>query len=253
MNLENFILGFFDFVGNIDFNIFGTALFVLLGLFWIVLIGWVWIDSGERTSNTSYRVIYLLLVIILNIPGLIIYFIIRPSETIEQIYWADLERRYLKYETAELGDCSKCGSQLLPGYIYCTNCGNEIKKKCPTCGVMIGKNVKFCAYCGTQVGSRAVKEEEYPSVEVMEQQILASKEEATDTVESKRLRYKQSGSFVVKLGNIVISNWKRLLELIKSKTEQVELVKDEKKIERVEEKKIVSSKKKKKNKKKKRR
>jgi hypothetical protein len=253
MNLENFILGFFDFVGNIDFNIFGTALVVLLGLFWIVLIGWVWIDSGERTSNTSYRVIYLLLVVILNIPGLIIYFIIRPSETIEQIYWADLERRYLKYETAELGDCSKCGSQLLPGYIYCTNCGNEIKKKCPTCGVMIAKNVKFCAYCGTQVGSRAVKEEEYPSVEVMEQQILASKEEATDTVESKRLRYKQSGSFVVKLGNIVISNWKKLMEVVKSKTERTEEVREEKRVEKVAEKKVVSGKKKKKNKKKKKR
>lgn len=253
MNLENFILGFFDFVGNIDFNIFGTALVVLLGLFWIVLIGWVWIDSGERTSNTSYRVIYLLLVVILNIPGLIIYFIIRPSETIEQIYWADLERRYLKYETAELGDCSKCGSQLLPGYIYCTNCGNEIKKKCPTCGVMIAKNVKFCAYCGTQVGSRAVKEEEYPSVEVMEQQILASKEEATDTVRAKRLRYKQSGSFVVKLGNIVISNWKKLIEVVKSKTERTEEVKEEKRVEKVAEKKVVSGKKKKKNKKKKKR
>ncbi len=115
---------------------------------------------------------------------------------------------------------------------------------------MIGRNVKFCAYCGTQVGSRVVKEEEYPSVEVMEQQILASKEEATDTVESRRLRYKQRGSFVVKLGNIAISNWKKLIELVKSKTEQVELVKEEKEVERVEEKKVVSSKKKKKNKKK---
>lgn len=250
MGLENFILSFFDFVGNIDFNVFGTALITLLGVFWIVLIGWVWIDSGERTSNRSIRIVYLLLVIIFNIPGLIIYFIIRPSETIEQIYWADLERRYLKYETSELGDCSKCGSQLLPGYIYCTNCGNEIKKKCPSCEVMIGKNVKFCPHCGTQVGSRAVKEEGYPTVEVMEQQILASKEEATDTVESKRLRYKQSGSFVIKLGDIVISSWKKLLNLTKEKLETVS-VKEEKDIP--VEKKLSSSKKKKKNKKRKKR
>ena len=219
MNLENFVLGFFDFVGGIDFNIFGTLLFVLLIVFWLVLIGWVWIDSSERTSNMSIRVVYLILVIFLNIPGLIIYLIIRPSETIEQIYWADLERRYLKYETSELGDCSKCGNQLLPGYVYCSNCGNEIKKKCPSCGVMIGKSSKFCAYCGIQVSARSTQEE-YPSMEVMEQQILATKEEATETVESKRLKYKQSEGFIVKLGGMIISSWRRLIDVVKERLER---------------------------------
>ena len=226
MNLENFVLGFFDFIGNLDFNMFGSILFVLLVVFWLVLIGWVWIDSGERTSNLTIRIVYLALVLILNIPGLIIYLIIRPSETIDQIYWADLERRYLKYETSELGDCSKCGGQLLPGYVFCTNCGNEIKKKCPNCSVMISKGSKFCAYCGTQVGYRAVKEEEYPTVEVMQQQILATREEASEIVESKRIRYKPSGSFVIKLGNMVISSWSRFIAVLKEKTkkESVEVV-----------------------------
>lgn len=224
MNLEGFVLGFFEFVGNLDFNIFGTLLFVLLGIFWLVLVGWVWIDSGERTSNRRARIIYLLLVIVLNIPGLIIYLIVRPSETIEQIYWADLERRYLKYETAELGDCPECGSQLFPGYHFCANCGSDIKKKCPSCGVMISKNAKYCAHCGSKVAVVANKEEEYPSIEIMEQQILATKEEATETVESNRVRYKQGGSFVVKLGSSVISAWKKVLEAFKRK--DVEIVKD---------------------------
>jgi ribosomal protein L35AE/L33A len=250
MNLESFILGFFDFVGNLDFNMFGSILFVLLILFWLVLIGWVWIDSGERTSNMTIRVIYLVLVLVLNIPGLIIYLIIRPGETIDQLYWADLERRYLKYETSELGDCSKCGAQLLPGYVFCTNCGNEIKKECPNCKVMISKGSKFCAYCGTQVGYKAVKEEEYPTVEVMQQQILATKEEASETVESKRIRYKSGDSFVLKLGNMIISSWSKLIAVIKERVQE-----QEKKVEVVETKPQVQvvSKKKKKNKKRKKR
>jgi len=248
MNLENFVLGFFDFVGGVDFNIFGTILFLLLIVFWLVLIGWVWIDSGERTSNMSIRVGYLFLVVFLNIPGLIIYLIIRPSETIEQIYWADLERRYLKYETSELGDCSKCGNQLLPGYVYCSNCGNEIKKKCPNCGVKIGKSTKFCAYCGTQIAARSTQEE-YPSIQVMEQQILASREEATETVESKRLKYKQSGGFVVKLGGMILSSWRRLFDIVKERLE-----KSRKKMEENNQQEVVESytKKKKKKKRKKR-
>ncbi|MDX9739308.1 MAG: zinc ribbon domain-containing protein [Candidatus Dojkabacteria bacterium] len=248
MNLENFVLGFFDFVGDLDFNMFGSILFVLLIVFWLVLIGWVWIDSGERTSNLTIRIVYLVLVLILNIPGLIIYLIIRPSETIDQIYWADLERRYLKYETSELGDCSKCGAQLLPGYVFCTNCGNEIKKECPKCKVMISKGSKFCAYCGTQVGYRSVKEDEYPTVQVMEQQILATKEEASETVQSKRIRYKPSGSFIIKLGDMIISSWSRLISVIKErrKKESVEVVEVKPQVN-------VNSKKKKKNKKRKKR
>jgi len=226
MNLENFVLGFFDFVGSLDFNMFGTILFVLLIVFWLVLIGWVWIDSGERTSNIKVRIMFLCLVLFLNIPGLIIYLIIRPSETIEQIYWADLERRYLKYETSELGDCSKCGNQLLPGYVFCANCGNEIKRECPNCGVLVSKGSKYCAYCGIQIGSREVKEEEYPTVEVMEQQILATKEEATEVVESNRARYKQSSGVATKLGNMVISSWAKLIDTIKKKLEKKEVIKE---------------------------
>ena len=221
MNLENFVLSFFDFVGNFDFNIFGVLLFVLLMVFWLVLIGWVWVDSGERTSNKQARAIYILLVIVLNIPGLIIYLIVRPSETVEQIYWADLERRYLKYETSELGDCPECGCQLLPGYLYCANCGSDIKRKCQKCGVMISKSAKYCAYCGTKVESNTVEKEKYPSMEVMEQQILAAKEEATETVEGNRLKYKQGGSFVVKLGGMIISNWKKLFNMVNEKSEEI--------------------------------
>ena len=217
MGLEKFILSIFEFAGGINFNLFSLILGVIILLFWLVIIGWVWIDSGERTSKTSIRVVYLLLVIFLNIPGLIIYLIVRPSETIEQIYWADLERRYLKYETAELGDCSKCGSQLLPGYVHCSNCGNEIKRRCPKCGVLINKDHKFCENCGTQLRERAIAEEQYPNVVVMEQQILATKEHATQTVESKRTRYKTGKSFVVKLGDVILSGLKNIRESIPSK------------------------------------
>jgi len=146
MGLENTILSFFEFLGDMDFKILGLFLGVVLVIFWIVIIGWVWIDSGDRTSNRGIRVGYIFLVFLFNIPGLIIYFIIRPNETIEEIYWADLERRYLKFETAELGDCPKCGSQLFPGYIFCTSCGHRIRKRCPRCNVLVDKNHKYCEF-----------------------------------------------------------------------------------------------------------
>lgn len=248
MELEKFILTFFDFVGGINFNIFSFVLILLFIIFWLVIVGWVWIDSSERTSRKGLRVAYLLLAIILNIPGLIIYLIIRPGETIEEIYWADLERRYLKFETSELGDCPKCGHQLYPGYVFCTNCGFELKKRCPKCNILINKDHKFCEFCGEQIRDRAIEQEKYPDVAVMEQQIIATKEHATATVESKRTRYKTGDSFVVKLGDAILTI---VLGIKKKVVKNTEIVEAEKKIENIQTQRQQSSKKGKKDKKKK--
>jgi len=210
MDLENIILDFFDFVGNIDFNMFGTLFIVALVVFWLVIIGWVWVDSSERTSKKGLKIGYILLVIFFNIFGLIIYLIIRPSETIEEIYWEDLERRYLKYETSELGDCPRCGSQLYPGYVFCTNCGYRLKVKCPQCGVLIDKDHVFCEYCGFKIKEKKETQEEHPTVQAMEKQITATKREAEKTVESKMTKYKTGNSFVVKLGNSIVSSISKL-------------------------------------------
>ena len=247
MDLENIILDFFDFVGNIDFNMFGTLFIVALVVFWLVIIGWVWVDSSERTSKKGLKVGYILLVIFFNIFGLIIYLIIRPSETIEEIYWEDLERRYLKYETSELGDCPRCGSQLYPGYVFCTNCGYRLKVKCPQCGVLIDKDHVFCEYCGFKIKERATVQEEHPTVKVMEEQITATKREAEKTVESKMTKYKTGNSFVVKLGNSIVSSVSKLGGKKKGKDEE-QVVQESKN----QQKNVQSSKQKKKKKKKKR-
>lgn len=247
MNLEDIILDFFDFVGNIDFNMFGTLFVVALVVFWLVIIGWVWVDSSERTSKKGLKIGYILLVIFFNIFGLIIYLIIRPSETIEEIYWEDLERRYLKYETSELGDCPRCGSQLYPGYVFCTNCGYRLKVKCPQCGVLIDKDHVFCEYCGFKIKERATVQEEHPTVKVMEEQITATKREAEKTVESKMTKYKTGNSFVVKLGNSIVSSVSKLGGKKKERDEE-QVVQESKN----QQKNVQSSKQKKKKKKKKR-
>ena len=231
MGLEKFILTCFDFVGGINFNIFSFVLILLFIIFWLVIVGWVWIDSSERTSKKGLRFVYMLIAIVLNIPGLIIYLIIRPSETIEEIYWADLERRYLKFETSELGDCPKCGHQLYPGYVFCTNCGFELKKRCPKCNVVINKDHKYCEFCGMQIRDRAIEQEKYPDVAVMEQQIMATKEHATATVESKRTRYKTGDSFVVKLGDAIVRTFLGFKQKLE-KNESKEIVNDKIEIEK---------------------
>jgi len=214
--MEVFLLNLLNGVGQINFQIVWKLVGLVFVAFWIVVLDWVWTDSGERTTNRRARIIYVLLVLFLNVLGWIIYLIIRPSQTIEQIYWADLERRYLKYETAELGDCVRCGAQLYPGYMFCPKCGLETKMKCQTCGVYIEKDSEYCAFCGRKVKSELAVEEQTPSKEVMEQQILASKEEAAKVVESEQTRYStKKRSLTVKLGAYLIHGYEILIGKIK--------------------------------------
>ena len=127
--MEQFILDLLSSVGKINFKSVWDIFIYAFVAFWIVVLYWIWLDSGDRTSNTTARVCYVLLGLFLNVVGLVIYLIIRPNQTIEEIYWSDLERRYLKYETSELGDCPKCGTQLFPGFRYCPECKYKLKVK----------------------------------------------------------------------------------------------------------------------------
>jgi len=223
--METFLLNLLNGVGQINFQIVSKLFILVFVVFWIVVLDWVWMDSGERTTNRKARIIYVLLVLFLNIFGWIIYLIIRPSQTIEQIYWADLERRYLKYETAELGDCAQCGAQLYLGYTFCPKCGLEIKKKCRACGMYIEKDSEYCAFCGQKVAADAVVEEQVPSKEVMEQQIQASKEEAAKVVESEQTRYStKKRSLTVKLGASLIHGYESLLGKMKKEPQTQEPV-----------------------------
>ena len=254
MNLEKFVLDLLSGIVNIDFQFVLNIVGIGLLIFWVVVVSWVWLDSGERTSNVYKRIAYMLLVIVFNIIGWIIYLIIRPSETIEEIYWSDLERRYLKYETSELGDCPKCGYQLLPGFIFCPNCGFELKRKCSGCDVYVDRDYKYCPYCNNRVGYLS-KEKEAPTTQIMEQQAQESRDEATEVVEAKQTRYKTQRDLVVRIGERIVKMYKKAtggFQDVFAKKEKIEeSPKDVKKKEIVEEgKKVDQNKKKNKGKKK---
>jgi len=216
--MENFVLSILEGAGSINFNIVWKILLFAFVIFWIVVLDWIWVDSGERTSNRRSRILYVILAAVFNIFGWLIYLIIRPSQTIEEIYWADLERRYLKYETSELGDCPKCGTQLYPGYLYCPDCNYKLKRKCPSCGVYVDKKSNFCPFCGSAIKTPSIKQEIVaPSIEEMQKQNLEVREELTEVVETQGTKYSGARrSISEKLGGKIIGGYKIMISGIAS-------------------------------------
>jgi len=157
---------------------------------------------------------------LIPILGWIIYLIVRPSETIDEIYWGDLGRRYLKYEAKDLGDCSRCGTQLYPSFIFCPNCKKRIKRKCSACGVYIDLEYKYCTNCGNQMQKRVVKEKEVTKQE-MQKNIDETKEEVHESVKSKKSKYKKEENFVYRVGESVIKGYELIGEKIKKGVEKI--------------------------------
>lgn len=204
---EDSILALMESLTTVDFAIVGQGILLMFGILWGFLLLWVWSDSGERTTNLFFRILMVLFVSPLNIPGLIIYFLVRPTHTIEQVYWADLERKYLVYETSELDDCGKCGHGLMPGFNNCPRCGDEVKIKCEQCEVMVDRDYKYCPFCGLQHRKRAAVEAVIDQ-EAMEESIEERRAEVVEAVENKGTRFVRRGGLAEKVGSSFVNVFK---------------------------------------------
>ncbi len=230
MDFEQLVLNVVNGIAEANYSMLGTVVAVVSIVFWLVVTSWIWVDSDERTTSKWMRLFYVIIGII-PVIGWIIYLIVRPTETIDEIYWGDLERRYLKYEAKDLGDCERCGTQLYPGFVFCPNCGKRIKRKCSNCEVYVDLEYKYCPNCGNKMQKNMKKEKEI-SQEEMKKQIDETKEEAHETVKSKKSKYKQEQNFLHGVGESIIKGYKLLGKKVKKLFEKKE---PEEKVEDVKE------------------
>jgi hypothetical protein len=70
----------------------GAAFLIAL---WLSLIYWAWRDAKSRIKEARPRFLALLIVIILFIPGVLIYLLLRPQQTLEEEYLRTLEEEAL--------------------------------------------------------------------------------------------------------------------------------------------------------------
>jgi hypothetical protein len=147
MSMEQFILSSLENIGQTNFDMIMKGIGLIFVLFWLLVVYWVAVDSAERSRNILFRIISSLMVLLFNVPGLIMYFLIRPRATEDEMYWANLERKYLKFETMDIGECPKCNNLYTPNYLMCPTCGYELRIKCAKCGLYNEKNWKYCPYC----------------------------------------------------------------------------------------------------------
>src|SRR5579859_7569564 len=105
--------------------------------FWFCLVVWTFRDIQKRSRDVLVQVIATTLVLLFNLPGLILYTILRPPETLAEAYARSLEEESLIQDIEERQSCPNCKRRVLADYMVCPTCRAQLKRPCAACGRLL--------------------------------------------------------------------------------------------------------------------
>lgn len=120
-----------------------------LSALWLSLIVWTYRDIRARTNDPLSRILAVLVVAILFLPGILIYLILRPRQTLEDEFQQMLEEEALLQSIEESPNCPGCGRRTKDQWLICPNCHTRLKKNCHQCGKLMDLAWNICPYCAT--------------------------------------------------------------------------------------------------------
>ena len=118
-------------------------------VFWFAMVLWTFQDIRRRTRDWLVRIICVLLVMVFTIPGLIIYLIVRPQDTVAGRYEQQLEEEALLQGMEEKLACPSCHKRAQADFAVCPHCGERLKQPCVSCGKLLNLNWTVCPFCET--------------------------------------------------------------------------------------------------------
>jgi RNA polymerase subunit RPABC4/transcription elongation factor Spt4 len=147
MDLENILNTIQPFV------IMLAALFAaFLTATWISSVIWTFRDIRARSRDIFAQILATLMVLIFfplfPLPGLTLYLILRPRETLAEVYERSLEEEALLQGIEERLACPGCNRRIEEGFMICPTCHTRLKKACLACGRLLHLRWNLCPYCG---------------------------------------------------------------------------------------------------------
>lgn len=122
-----------------------------LAALWLSLVIWTYRDIRQRTRDRLARILAILVVTVLFLPGLVIYWILRPPRTLEDEYQQTLEEEALLQSIEEAVLCPGCGRKVEGDWMVCPSCHTKLRKQCHQCQRLLELSWNICPYCATPV------------------------------------------------------------------------------------------------------
>jgi len=122
-------------------------------LLWLTVVVWVYRDIRDRSRDSSLQVLAVFIVLMFfpgfNLPGLALYLLMRPRDTLEETYARSLEEEALLRELGDEGSCPSCRKLVEKDFQFCPSCQTQLKDQCAKCQRLLSFSWMACPSCGT--------------------------------------------------------------------------------------------------------
>ncbi|WP_026369797.1 zinc ribbon domain-containing protein [Kallotenue papyrolyticum] len=135
-----------------------TMVLVVLAYYLLLLFAvavWTYRDIRSRTQDITAQVLAVALVLVLQLPGLILYLLMRPKLTLAEKYERALEEEYLRRDLEDGSVCPGCQRSVEAEFVVCPYCLTELRRRCQHCERTIDLTWQVCPYCGATSGAPA--------------------------------------------------------------------------------------------------
>jgi RNA polymerase subunit RPABC4/transcription elongation factor Spt4 len=128
------------------FLAFSAAFLIAL---WVSMIIWTFRDVRSRSRDVFAILLATLMVVVFGLLGLLLYLLLRPRETLAEIYERSLEEEALLQDLEERVVCPGCRRKTEEEWQVCPDCHTILKKTCLNCGQLLHLRWNICPYCAS--------------------------------------------------------------------------------------------------------
>lgn len=123
-----------------------------LAALWVVLVVWTYRDIETRSRSVVTQVFSTMLSALFFVPGVLLYMMLRPKETLDLTFQRSLEEEYLLQDLETNLACPHCTRAINDEYVVCPHCHARLKEGCASCGREFDVRWSLCPYCGHEKG-----------------------------------------------------------------------------------------------------
>jgi len=109
---------------------------------------WTFRDIRSRSRDILVQVLATVMVAVVPIAGILVYFMLRPRETLAEAYVRALEEESLLASIERQEFCPSCGRRVDSDMQFCPSCHAKLRNACHSCGRAVHLSWDLCPYCG---------------------------------------------------------------------------------------------------------
>jgi hypothetical protein len=143
-----------DFINNPIVQLAGQLIVIYVVLLWLGTAYWAFRDMQARTENPILPYFAAALIIfftpLLFVFAVVLYLIVRPRESLAEVYERSLAEESLLAEVEKNELCPVCRDRVDREWLVCPNCRTRLHRVCPSCNRLADPTWPLCAFCGRE-------------------------------------------------------------------------------------------------------